>query len=156
MELTGINGPQKWQKVWLASYPSNTFLSINGYDEKYTMGYSREDDDIYYRLASKLPVYYDNFTSFCGVHLWHEQSARNDLKNALNRNYYNKANPNDAIRNIDHEWGKFVAGSTSEINGIKRDFLSHEEYVESLGRVKSYTGSKPWNDFQQLQRKMTN
>lgn len=154
MQLTGIKGPIEWNKVWLASYPSDVFLEIRGYDEKYTTGYSREDDDIYFRLASRLPVVRNLFQSFCGVHLWHPQGARNDAKNALNRAYYDRMNPQDAVRNKGHDWGKFVEGSFSIIDGKTLHYDDHEQYVADLMRVIGYT-SKPWKDFAELQECVT-
>jgi len=155
MKICGIKGPIAWNKVWLAAYPAEKFLSINGYDEKYVTGYSREDDDIYYRLASVCSgVYNQGFANFAGVHLWHPQTARSDAKNQANRKYYDKAmNSLSTDRNVDHEWGKFVLGATSIIDGVVRGFHSHENYVQNLGRVPGYNthGNQPWKDFADLQ-----
>lgn len=150
MRLTGINGPVACTRVWLAAYPSEVFLSINGYDEHYCTGYSREDDDIYYRLGSRVPIVNKYFQSFAGVHLWHPQGARNDSKNASNRQYYDRMNPANAIRNINHEWGKFVDGAFSNLDGSKRGFSSHEQWIDKNGRVKPYLTSDTWKDFDQL------
>lgn len=149
MQITGLNGPKAWNKVWLASYPAEVLLSINGYDEKYVAGYSREDDDIYYRLSNCVPIDNGHYETFCGVHLWHPQAARQEAKNVLNRNYYNSADPSDTVRNLNHEWGKFVQGSFSIINGKKMEYDEHEEYVAKLIRVSPYI-SDPWINFQAL------
>lgn len=158
MDMCGIKGPVAWQKVWLAAYPSDKFLSINGYDEHYTTGYSREDDDIYFRLAHVCDgIYNQSFNKFAGVHLWHPQGARNDAKNALNRSYYDRIKPQDAVRNQEHEWGKFVEGSLSLIDGVERDFNSHEQWIEENGRVEAYLDKedRPWKDFAELQACVT-
>ncbi|MHA2215733.1 MAG: glycosyltransferase family 2 protein [Candidatus Hodarchaeales archaeon] len=155
MKLTGINGPVACNRVWLAAYPRETVFQINGYDEKYCMGYSREDDDLYYRLASLLPIHNQSFRQFAGVHLWHPQSARSDQKNALNRNYYDRVNPHNAVRNVNHEWGKFVEKSFSVINGTKRYFFDHELWIRDNCEVKSYLYSSPWPDFEHLRKSIT-
>jgi hypothetical protein len=151
----GIKGPVEWRKVWLAAYPAEKFLSINGYDEKYVAGYSREDDDIYYRLASVCTgIYNMSFKTFAGVHLWHPQAARSDAKNEANRKYYAHAQFGDAVRNKGHQWGKFVRGSFSIINGIRREHVDHEDWITTNNPRISQTwlGDEPWDNFTDLQR----
>ncbi len=155
MDMCGIKGPVQCNRVWLAAYPADKFLGIKGYDERYTSGYGREDDDIYFRLSHVCRgIHNQSFCKFAGVHLWHPQGARSDQKGALNRAYYNKVKPQDAERNQEHPWGKFVEGSFSIIDGEKREYDDHEQYVADLMKVIGYTGS-PWKDFAELQACVT-
>ncbi len=150
MATCGIRGPVESNRVWLASYPAETFLAINGYDERYVTGYSREDDDIYYRLASRLPIHAGSYSTFAGVHLWHPQGARNQDLNTLNRKYYDSINPADAVRNKDHEWGKMIIGGFSIIQCEKRSFVEHEKWIEKQNIVSAYIKSQPWFNFEAI------
>lgn len=152
MRQCGINGPVECSRVWLAAYPGDVILNINGYDEQYTAGYSREDDDIYYRLATLLPIHKGAYKTFCGVHLWHPQAARSEDKNRLNREYYDRMNPRTATRNLNHSWGKFVEGASSFMGGVKRDHKEHETWiVQNNTRAHTcYVSEEPWKDFEDL------
>lgn len=151
MDLSGINGPVLCNRVWLAAYPGQAFLDINGYDEHYVTGYSREDDDIYFRLRSYLMhVHTLSFKTFAGVHLWHPQGARNQAMNELNKQYYNEVAPANYTRNITHEWGKFVESSYSIIDGVERNFVDHEFWIRDNTPVDAYILNKPWKDFKEL------
>jgi glycosyltransferase involved in cell wall biosynthesis len=150
MKLTGMNGPVACNRVWLAAYPRKIVFGINGYDEKYCMGYSREDDDLYYRIATKVPVYNASFKQFAGVHLWHPQTERDNSRNQFNKSYYNHVKPRASVRNQNHEWGKFVQGAFSIIGGISHEFVEHETWIEENIGIKSYGFSKPWKDFVEL------
>ncbi len=153
MNLTGINGPVLCNRVWLAAYPGKAFLDINGYDEQYTTGYSREDDDIYYRLKAYLThVHTNSFAKFAGVHLWHPQAARSQALNELNKKYYSAVSPTNYVRNQKHRWGNFVSGSYSIIDGVERSFSEHEMWIEENMDIGAYTevSDVPWKHFTEL------
>lgn len=139
-------------KIYCLTVPNHIILVKSNGKVCYS-GQSREDDDIYYRLASKMKIYQDNFNTFAGVHLWHPQAARNQAKNELNKQYFASISPGNAERNKNQEWGKFVSGSYSIIDGRERSFSEHEQWIrDNHDRVLPYVGSLPWQDFEELQK----
>jgi len=150
-KVGNIPPPKEGNAVWLWSVDRDSFLSINGYDEFYCYGkYSREDDDLYIRLQSLLPTYKSDFADFCGVHLFHQQPARGDKRNQINRDYFNKVcNPVKNIkRNLRHEWGKLTQDSFSIINGANKTFNSHELWINEKIGLPIY--KKSWSGFGEL------
>ena len=158
MELTGINGPQPWNKVWLLSYPARTFFQIGGYDELYLRGYGREDDDLFVRLKRILPVQ-NTSMAFSGVHLWHPQSARDSSAGNANKAYFEEISAKDPIRNRGHEWGKFIDGAFSILDEQKRGFLEHEQWIADKfidGKERpQYCQSSPWDDVVHLKSSLS-
>ena len=146
-----IQPPKECNAVWMWSVDRESFLSINGYDEYYCFGkYSREDDDLYFRLKSLLPIHRSDFMKFCGVHLWHSQAARGDNANRINREYFDRqCNPvREAVRNKTHEWGKLVENGFSIINETYQTFYSHELWISDNIRIHTY--NKAWKNFDEL------
>lgn len=143
--LLGIEH-RKCARVWLAAYPANKIFEMNGYDEKYCLGYSTEDDDLYYRLAAQIPIYKDSWKTFAGLHIWHPQNARKD--NSVNKQYYHSTDPKNFVRNKNHEWGKLVQGGHTIIENNKLLFNDHEEWIKNNIAIPTYIS--PWNDFNNL------
>lgn len=154
-DKTKIPMPKPPSHIWLWSAPRKNIVKMNGYDEKFVSGYSREDDSFFYRLMkSGLCRHRNEYNEFCCIHLWHPASQRSDKKNMLNETYYSKMGTNNPIsikRNESHEWGKLVKGSFSIINDVTREPVEHEQWIANGElEIKAYLEDPMWESVTEL------
>lgn len=111
-------------------------------------GQSKEDDGLFFRLSSFLPINKGHYKELIGTHLFHAQMARGH--NQYNTDLLNKTckpvrNP---IQNIGHDWGKPTKDSYSIIEGTKRNFRQHEEWI--FNNISDHIYDRPWESFEHM------
>jgi len=161
----GIDGPKPASSVWLWAAPRGAFIHIGGYDEQFCRSYAREDDSLLWQLITLLPPYFDAFSKFCGLHVWHPDYTavqRNDPKNQINKDYYKKQCINqdgsvvvkNTVRNIGWDWGKMLKNAYSIINTEVRDYEATEAWIaQNVNDIRPYTAA-PWVDTDELVRSL--
>ncbi len=152
-DVCNIPKPCEPKHIWLWSAPRQNYFKMNGYDEKYVLGgWCREDDDFFYRtMETGLKRHKNEYDKFCCLHMWHEQGVRSNAN--VNREYYSKVLPSNFIRNINHQWGKMLAGSYCDIGGTALDHYETEEWIETnQSDVVSYKNEKPWKSIEELKQ----